>query len=122
MNNEVITQLEKMLNFAYEYRLALVPHQPIIKKAELVVKLKHCPCMANRLECPCKECLDEVYSEAGKCYCKVFCTYAYADAYLKEFFYIDSNGKPILDTDRKQLNKKKEDAERIKKLEEKGII
>lgn len=121
MNQEVVTQLEKMLSFAYENRLALVPHQPILKKAELIVKLKHCPCKSDRLECPCKECLSEVYTD-GQCYCKLFCTYEFGHNYLKEFFYIDTNGKPISDKDRKRLNKEKEAIERTEKLKEKGII
>jgi len=96
MSDEQHAQLIKMLEFAREHRLAFVPVQFIVDKARTIQEQGHCICVPDRTECPCKECLTEVYTE-GKCHCKVFCTYEYGYNYLKKYFYIDDSGNPVDD-------------------------
>lgn len=82
-----MSQLEKMLLFAYKNKLTFVPNQDIARKAKLIEDTGHCPCKEERPECPCSECLKEIESD-GKCFCWVFTTYKEGYEYLKSFGYI----------------------------------
>lgn len=72
---ELELQIEKMEKFAKEHNFNIHPKRiakggiPYI--ADIYLIHHHCPCKVDRLECPCKEALDEIQIN-GFCECRLF--------------------------------------------------
>ncbi len=72
---ELEIQIDKMEKFVLDNKLGIHPKRIIIGgipyMAEIFLLNHHCPCKIDRLECPCKEALDEI-DNYGFCECRLF--------------------------------------------------
>lgn len=72
--NQVIEfrkQFLKMEKFMEENDLILSTGKPLEYWVERILKLGHCSCNSDRLECPCPQAAEEI-KKAGHCNCKLF--------------------------------------------------
>lgn len=72
---ELEIQIQKMEKFAVENKLGIHPKRiargGIPYMADIFLLNHHCPCKVDRVECPCKEVLNEINSN-GFCECRLF--------------------------------------------------
>jgi len=67
----------EIAQFAQLHQLHVHPSKTPESWAQQVVRIKGCPCVPERLLCPCDEALQDI-ERAGVCRCLLFCT---ADRY-----------------------------------------
>ena len=65
---EVATDIDA---FARLHHLHIQPGKTPESWAEIVVRMKGCPCEPERLNCPCADALDDIEQE-GTCRCNLF--------------------------------------------------
>ncbi|MDY6834811.1 MAG: hypothetical protein SVY53_08465 [Chloroflexota bacterium] len=68
------TEIEYSIStFAEQHGLMIHPKKDVNSWATKVVSAKGCPCVAERLDCPCDEALGDI-DKAGVCRCLLLCT------------------------------------------------
>jgi len=74
---EIEQQIAKMEKFAKDNNFKIHPKRVVRGGIPYMAKMflanHHCPCVAARKECPCKESLEEI-NKQGFCECRLFTT------------------------------------------------